>query len=142
MLTLRSDANIHILFQADGTPGLAWSDDHDWQENRIIHSVVPKLDFYTGINDNNELISSGNVSQNYPNPFSGVTTITVDLNHAADLSLVLTNLVGQKVFETERGSVSAGTYFFAVDASSLEKGIYFYTVKAGNSTVTKKMIVK
>ena len=141
-LALKTDAEIHLIYQADGTPGLALDDDHDYQENRIIHAAIPKPDFYTGIDDNNELISSDNVSQNYPNPFSGVTTITVDLSHTADLSLVVTNLVGQRVFETDRGSVSAGTYFFAVDGTHLENGIYFYTVKAGNSSVTKKMIVQ
>ena len=134
---------MHFIYQADATPGVAvgTNPDHDFQENRIIHAALPTSDVLTGIVDP-EMITSQSVSQNYPNPFSGVTTLTVNLENAANLSLEVTNLLGQVVFRTERGDVNAGTHYFQVDASNYNKGIYFYTVKAGNSSVTKKMIVQ
>jgi hypothetical protein len=104
-------------------------------------AALPKTDVLTGVN-NPGTITEASVSQNYPNPFSNTTTITVNLKDNADLSLEVTNLTGQQIMLKERGYVNAGTYFFQVDASDLPTGIYFYTVTANESQVTRKMIVK
>ena len=105
-------------------------------------AAIDKTDLLTGIGENNQLINESSVSQNYPNPFNGTTTVTVNLEKSANLSMVVTNMLGQTVQSFNRGSVQAGTYYFSVDGTSLEQGIYFYTVKANESTVTKKMIVR
>jgi len=39
-----TDANIYMIYQADVTPGLALDGAHAYQENRIIHSEIPKTD--------------------------------------------------------------------------------------------------
>jgi hypothetical protein len=142
VLAKNSNDNIDLIYQADGTPGTALDADHDYQENRVIHSSIPKTDVLTGIGDHNNEITQEGVSQNYPNPFNGATTITVNLQKASKMSLEVTNITGQKVYEKERGYVNAGTYMFKVDATNWPTGTYFYTVKAGNSNVTKKMIVR
>lgn len=137
-----SDANnVNLIYNADGTPGLALDTDHDYQTNSIWYSEIPKSDLLTGIGDptpNN----NATVSQNYPNPFTGTSTITVSLQKGANLSMKVTNILGQEVMNFQRGDVAAGTYYFQVDGAKLENGVYFYTVKAGNSEVTKKMVVK
>jgi hypothetical protein len=136
-----SDDNIYFMYQADGTPGLALDGDHDYQENRMIVAALPKTDVLTGIS-NPGTITEASVSQNFPNPFSRTSTITVNLKENANLSLEVTNLTGQQIMLKERGYVNAGTYYFQVDATDLPTGIYFYTVTANDSQVTKKMIVK
>jgi hypothetical protein len=137
-----SDDAIYVFYQADGTPGTALDGDHDYQENRMIVAAIDKTDLLTGIGDNENLISAASVSQNYPNPFNGTTTITVNLESNASLSMVVTNMLGQEVQSFERGSVPSGTYFFEVNGENLTEGVYFYTVKADNSSVTKKMVVR
>ena len=92
--------------------------------------------------EENEVETIASVSQNYPNPFSGNSTITVNLEKAASLSLEVTNLAGQKVLQINRGRVAAGTHLFQLDAEDFAQGIYFYSVITDNSTITKKMIVK
>ncbi len=82
------------------------------------------------------------VVQNHPNPFRTSTTISVDLAAKTNLSLEVTNLIGQKVFEQDRGEVPAGSYEFLLEASDFGSGVYFYTVQAGGEKVTKKMIVE
>jgi hypothetical protein len=137
-----SDAeNIYLLYMADGTPGTALDGDHDYQENRMTVAAFPKSDVLTGIH-NPGIITGQAVSQNYPNPFSGTSTITVTLKQNANLSLEVSNITGQQIMLKERGYVNAGTYYFSVDATEIPSGIYFYTVKAGDSQVTRKMIVK
>jgi hypothetical protein len=141
LTSVSDDENIYFLYQVDGTPGLALDEDHPYQENSIIVCALPKEDVLTGI-DQPEIISQETVSQNYPNPFNGTTTITVYLKENANLSLEVSNMMGQQIMLKERGDVKSGTHYFTVDASDMPSGIYFYTVKADNSKVTKKMVVR
>jgi hypothetical protein len=133
---------VYVMYQADGLPGTALDSDHDYQENRMIVAAIDYSDLLTGLGKENQLINESSVSQNYPNPFNGTSTITVNLEKSANLSMVVTNMVGQQVMSFNRGQVAAGTYFFQVNSTNLTDGIYFYTVKADNSSVTKKMVVK
>ncbi len=82
------------------------------------------------------------VSQNYPNPFSGQTTIDVSIEVPTTLSIEVMNILGQTVYSKDAGSVQAGKHRFTIDGSMLKPGIYLYTINAGNNSVTKKMIVK
>jgi hypothetical protein len=141
MLASSSDANIHYIYQADIAPGNAIDGPQDFVENKWIYGMLPKSDLITGISEK-ELIDDSHVSQNFPNPFSSVSTVNVRLEEAANLSLVLTNLTGQKVIEMNKGQVPAQNHTFTIDASTLQSGIYFYTVTAGTSQVTRKMIVE
>ena len=50
--------------------------------------------------------------------------------------------MGQNVFKVNAGVVQPGMNKITIDATELTPGIYFYTVKAGDSSVTKKMIVE
>ncbi len=129
--------NAVFMYQADATPGTALDGDHDYQNNTI---YVPQF-IPVGINNDN-IITDANVSQNYPNPFTGTSVVNVSLKKRANLSLEVTNLVGQVVFKTSKGDVNAGVHNFTIDASGLGSGVYFYTVKAGENSVTKKMIVE
>jgi type IX secretion system substrate protein len=82
------------------------------------------------------------VEQNSPNPFSANTSINVNLETQANLSLEVVNMIGQKVFEMNKGQVQSGTHTFEISAKNMKSGIYFYTVKANENTITKKMIVE
>ncbi|MCK4406204.1 MAG: T9SS type A sorting domain-containing protein [Bacteroidales bacterium] len=81
------------------------------------------------------------VSQNCPNPFNDISTVTVNLEKASELSLEVFNLTGQKVYEINNGKVKPGSFTLTIDASKLSPGVYFYTVYAGEDKVTKKMVV-
>jgi hypothetical protein len=81
------------------------------------------------------------VSQNYPNPFDGLTNIDVAMQHAGNLSVVIHNLMGQVVHRNDLGFVSAGNHKIQI-STELTTGIYTYTVLAGDASVTRKMSVK
>ena len=102
--------------------------------------TVTDADFVAGINEVTENVNF--VSQNYPNPFNGSTSIVVGLTKTSDLSVYVTNMLGQKVTEINKGSLGIGNHTITIDCSKLTSGIYFYTVKAGESVVTHKMIVE
>jgi hypothetical protein len=94
-----------------------------------------------GVEEGEEL-STFEVGQNFPNPATGTTTVSVTLEENTSLSFELFNMMGQKVFEVAAQSYSAGVQPFTFDASNLSSGVYFYTVTAGETQVTKKMIVE
>jgi hypothetical protein len=95
----------------------------------------------TGIADDteNEKLS---ISQNYPNPFNKSTSIDITLKETNSVSIEVYNAIGQNVIVQNSEKVSAGTHTFTIDCSKLTAGVYFYTVKAGDATVTRKMIVQ
>ncbi|HRZ43304.1 MAG TPA: T9SS type A sorting domain-containing protein [Bacteroidales bacterium] len=96
-------------------------------------------DFTTSIAEPDRNIVS--VSQNYPNPFTGSTSIDVSLAASSNMILKVNNLMGQTVYSKDFGFVTAGRH--KVDfGTDLNTGIYTYTVQAGNTMVTKKMIVR
>lgn len=90
----------------------------------------------------NKYNNSLKVDQNNPNPAKNNTQITVTLPEASDVTVTITNMMGQQVMEINKGKLSAGKNIINVNVSSLQSGVYFYTVKANNATVTKKMIVE
>ena len=96
----------------------------------------------TGVEDDYAQIASFDVAQNFPNPATGSTTVTVTLEETTSLSFELFNMMGQSVFEVPAQSYSAGVQPFTFNASELSSGVYFYTVTAGETQVTKKMIVE
>jgi hypothetical protein len=82
------------------------------------------------------------VSSNYPNPYSGKTSIDVTLAASADVTIEISNAVGQLLNATPYKNLRAGVNTITIDGSALSKGLYFYTVKAGNESVTKTMSVE
>ncbi len=112
------------------------------QYKYITDFTIDDADFILTNVREKENVNITSVSQNYPNPFSQTSRITVALEKKASLNLVVTNLLGQQVMKIERGDVPAGSHEFIIDGSKLSNGVYFYTVNAGEESVTRKMIVE
>jgi len=83
------------------------------------------------------------VSQNFPNPFSKETNVSVSLKQGSDLNLSVYNITGQKVLDKNYGYRPAGSPItMTISGDELPTGVYFYTVEAGSQKVTRKMIVQ
>jgi hypothetical protein len=142
------DDYFHLLYNADETPGLFLNsvganpnmEQSEPTTNRIIYNKLAKSEI-VGINEPVKKLSKINISQNYPNPATGATEVTVDLNEPADVSLELFNMTGQKVLDIPARTMQAGTQHMSFDVSAFTPGVYFYTVTAGNEKATRKMIV-
>jgi len=86
------------------------------------------------------------LSQNYPNPFNPTTSIEFALPEAANVSLEIYNLLGQKVRTLVNGYVSAGyvtTRWDGLDQHGQEvgSGTYIYRLKTTDRTFTKKLVL-
>jgi hypothetical protein len=86
------------------------------------------------------------IYQNYPNPFNPSTTISYELPKSSEVSLVVYNLLGQKVRTLVNGNVKAGRHKVRWSGrndrgQSVASGIYIYRFEAGDYQKTVKMIL-
>ncbi|CAN5629893.1 hypothetical protein BH10BAC5_BH10BAC5_00460 [soil metagenome] len=81
------------------------------------------------------------LKQNYPNPFNPATNIEFDVPASGNVSLKIFDAVGKEVYTLVNGFKNAGNYNVNFNASSMNSGVYFYMLEAGNSVITKKMML-
>ncbi|HCI69148.1 MAG TPA: hypothetical protein DHV30_00510, partial [Balneola sp.] len=80
------------------------------------------------------------LDQNYPNPFNPSTTISFNLPNAADVTLSVYNVLGQRVATLlNNRKYTSGSHTLSFDASNLASGIYIYRLEAGSFTSQKRM---
>ncbi len=86
------------------------------------------------------------LEQNYPNPFNPVTRISYQLPKAGKVSLVIYNVLGQKVRTLFEGNANAGTHYHVWRGTDnlgnkVATGVYFYKLEANGFTSIKKMVL-
>jgi hypothetical protein len=79
--------------------------------------------------------------QNYPNPFNSTTVMSFDLPMASQATIVVYNILGQRVKVLLDAQLGTGTHRIQFDASTLAAGVYFYEFRSGNFTAVKKMVL-
>lgn len=87
----------------------------------------------------NELKNEQNL-MNYPNPFSGMTTIQFQTSANDWVSLDVFDQTGKKISTLINKKLTSGTHQIDFNGSSLPAGIYFYQLRVGNNSTTRKMI--
>jgi hypothetical protein len=90
----------------------------------------------TGVDDD-ALMNSLKV---YPNPTTGMFTVSISSAEASDLTLELVNISGQTVYRNEVKSVYS--YNEEIDASAFAKGVYYLKVNNGDDVKVEKIIIQ
>jgi len=132
---------IHMVYQADENIGCAVTDQANWSDNRIYYTYVLKSEIGSevfGINDNENAVSM-NI---YPNPSNDYTYIDLNLTKTSNVTVTVTNMVGQQMISKDFGKLASGNRNLAIAVSQLNPGVYFFTIQAGNERITKKIIVE
>lgn len=112
-----------------------------------ISGVTPRFmasfNLDTPVNLNNEELNvpqQVQLRQNYPNPFNPTTNITFGLPEAADVTLEVYNVAGQRVATLVNNSrMNSGFHTINFDASRLASGVYLYRLSAAGQVRTEKM---
>jgi hypothetical protein len=86
------------------------------------------------------------LKQNWPNPARSGTTIQFVLASPTEVALDVYDVSGRRVASLEDGRLEADSYKYPWDLTDEEgnavaSGVYFYRLKAGDETLTKKLIV-
>ena len=148
----QADNFLHIIFQRDEFPGTVLQNNDPAGSNDILYGAIPTSEILAdnigpgrgvGIDPvSNDIAKVFVVSQNYPNPFSNETNVTLYLNQPGTLNLQITNSLGQVVKTTDYDNLQHGTHTLVIDGSDLTPGIYFYTLTINGYAVTKRMQVQ
>jgi len=101
-------------------------------------SFTVKYNQYLSVNENTNVLET--VSNIYPNPSTNNANITVVLAHESPVKVQVYNSLGSLVYNGAEQKL-AGKSKLAVDCSNLNSGLYFITVTAGNSKITRRLIV-
>ena len=83
---------------------------------------------------------------NYPNPFSGSTTISYSLPEDSEAELSIYNLKGQKIKTLSTGEMSRGEQQVVWDGTDernkpVTSGIYMYRLETPAKTISKKLLL-
>ena len=81
------------------------------------------------------------VHQNYPNPFTGSTTIRYELPEAMEVRLLVFDALGRQVAKLVDKWHGAGTFDVKWNAEGLGSGAYFYQLDTGGFVETRSMFL-
>lgn len=81
------------------------------------------------------------LGQNFPNPFSGSTTMPVTLTQQTWLELSIFNAAGAYIRTIWRGEKPAGTHQFEFQSGDLPPGIYFARLTAETGVASRLMTI-
>ncbi len=129
------DCEIPFVYEEFTVPG------DDTQECDFWYIGGFTLDMPVSTDEIQADVNSVAVSQNQPNPATGITHILVTGQTDQPIRLTISNMLGQVVYTAQQKS-GALVHNFSVNVSGFDAGIYLYTVKVGNQITTKKMMVK
>lgn len=84
--------------------------------------------------------------QNYPNPFNPLTSIEYELPRQTEVTIVVYNILGQKVRTIVDGVMPMGRHIFRWDGTNeagtpVSSGVYFYRMKASHGMEMRKMLL-
>ena len=78
----------------------------------------------------------------YPNPASESVFIALQLSEIKDVKIEFINMLGKIVSSTVKKDVDSGRTIHSIKTSALSDGIYTVCLYAGNSIITKKIVVQ
>ena len=88
-----------------------------------------------------ELPLSYTISSAYPNPFNPSTTISIDLNTEANVSISVYNTMGQLMDVLVNDNLNAGSYPFVWNAQDAPSGLYFIKTNINSNMSTQKILL-
>jgi len=84
--------------------------------------------------------------ENYPNPFNPTTTLRFDLPEVSDITLIIYNMLGQRVRTFNMNDTPAGFHSIKWNATNdygeqVGAGVYLYQLRANHYLETRKMVL-
>jgi hypothetical protein len=119
--------------------GTVYFDDFEIREVTVVAGVEEE-------EDEDIVISSYNLLQNYPNPFVNETYISYQLSRETHANLTVYDMLGRKVVTLMDKKQQAGAYTVKWDGrddygNKVVSGIYFYRLSTSDFRATQKMLI-
>lgn len=109
-----------------------------------INNVSDSIMFYVKYNailsvqENNNVLES--VSNIYPNPATNMANVTVNLTRETPVKVQVYNSIGALVYSGNEQK-SPGKNKVSVDCTLFNSGLYFMTLTAGDTKITKRLVI-
>ena len=82
------------------------------------------------------------LDQNYPNPFNPATVIGFQISKSSQVTLIVYNILGERIATLVDGVKAPGAYQVRFDASRFSSGVYFYRLLADGALLqTRRMML-
>lgn len=134
-----------VLNDFNATANSSWEmwSDNTWHDMNVAWgglvnnmSIFPIITCTTKLNEINLLNSNVNIM---PNPSNGLFNLVVTLPVAQDLTVNVTNTLGQVVYSSSHKEFSSGV--LPIDLSDKNQGIYFVTVSNGVDRNVQRIVI-
>jgi hypothetical protein len=108
---------------------------------------IPIVLYVISTDADDDIVLRTALKGNYPNPFNPITTISFSITeNVEETKLEVYNMRGQKVRTLLKEMLEPGHHTIEWNGlddagRSVSSGVYFYKLKAGNYTLTKKMLL-
>ena len=109
----------------------------DFNEAIITNTTVTEVALPTGVAG----LQASNNMLLYPNPNTGKFTIELSDCEIGNLTISLTNLLGQQVY-TEAASTRNTAFTQQLNVQNLPAGVYLLQVQQGSKLMTKRMVIQ
>lgn len=100
----------------------------------------------TSVGESSSLPEAISLQQNYPNPFNSSTRISFEIAREQYAEIVLYDIMGREIKVLADEIFQPGSYEVTWDGkdesgNSVASGLYFYCLKAGDSDISKRMML-
>jgi hypothetical protein len=95
----------------------------------------------TGIAQNSKTGISGDLGQNYPNPFSHMTTFPYQIHKSGNVNFKILDLSGKVVDSIDEGLKTPGMYDLKLYSNKLKSGVYYVQMITNEQVGVRKMVV-
>ncbi len=116
-----------------------------WSLHPVIQALLKAcLDYEMSVSTKNPLDAGGMKVEVSPNPFTERLTVSVDLpENVSEVTLVLTNTMGQVMTKTESLDLSPGVQSLSIESmENLSPGVYFLSIVLNGSLGTTVKVIK
>lgn len=148
------NGNLHVIWQRDEIPGTnlqnnSSGNSHPTLNNTILHATIPvqavinnQIGLGPGVSvaevdKQNVYITTGF----YPNPTSNGGEIDIFLTETSNVTLTVSNLLGQTMATQNLGKTAPGNTTVNVNTDNFATGVYMYTISTDKYSVSGKMVV-
>jgi hypothetical protein len=127
-----------LIMNADGMPGTALDEEHDYVENRIIHLKVTPPSI--GIEESPGNLNSLAVTNVYPNPVTDKLWLEVALSGPANVEFRVMDMTGRVLEKFSPGFSNGGHRTYSLNLERHSPGILVIQVNAGGETISLRVL--
>ncbi|MCP4570590.1 MAG: S8 family serine peptidase [FCB group bacterium] len=154
---LDNDGRMELIMCGDGSNLFVWNLEAPYDPDLVVWSrfrgdsknsgINPDIGLPTAVASEAAALPTGfAVTDIYPNPFNPSTTISFNLDRAADINLDIFNILGQKVVTLLSGRHGAGAHTVIWDGVNAEggevaSGVYLVRLSDERQYTSKKVVL-